>query len=106
MNSNRILNLPAPASSTEPARLQDFSVLVATYTDVIWVWQVKKALQSLGHYYTIDNSIEVGPSIPLWVTWTAGTATLSGDSLYTQIKNTISEVVADQVYSLAPGFTP
>lgn len=106
MNSNRILNLPQPLVGTEPVRLQDLASFIADVSDIIWVWQVKKALQSLGHYYTIDNAIEVGPSNTTWITWTSGTITYVDDSLYNLIESTISMTVANQVYALARGMLP
>lgn len=106
MNSNKILNLPTPITSTEPVRVQDLSTFIPSVTNVIWVWQVKRALQSLNYYYTIDTAIEVGPENATWITWTAGTTTYKGDSLYTKIKDTTSVLIADQVYDLAPGMLP
>lgn len=106
MNSFRVLNLPQPIAGTEPVRLEDLNTFIPTITGVIWVWQVKKVLQTLGYYYTMENAISPGPENGVWIVWTAGTVTYVGDSLYTSIASTISTSVADQVYAAAPSMLP
>lgn len=94
MNSKRILNLPYPGSSTEPVRVQDFSVFLAaanyTLSDVIWVWQVKEALKDLSLLDTVEAAVPPVTSDSINMFWTMGGITVLGDSLSEFIKTTLS----------------
>lgn len=94
MNSKRILNLPYPGSSTEPVRVQDFSIFLAaanyTLSDVIWVWQVKEALKDLSLLDTVEAAVPPVTSDSINMFWTMGGITVLGDSLSEFIKTTLS----------------
>lgn len=94
MNSNRILNLPYPSGGSEPIRLRDFSSLLASTTlsnsDVVWVWQIKKALKNSSLLDTIEAAISPVTSDNINMFWSNGGTTSNGDSLSNFIKTTLS----------------
>ena len=94
MNSNRILNLPYPSGGSEPIRLRDFPTLLAATTlsnsDLVWVWQIKKALKASNLFDTVEAAISPVTSDNINMFWSNGGITARGDSLSNFIKTTLS----------------